>query len=133
MLNDSMTLENLTPEDVATLRELMLQLLKSDDGAGAWKSKVNVRQMGCDIHISYANTQTVHLDGMGTSNLFVDIMLQAPDQLWVLLVKLFDVGDEDTEALLEEARATEISDGDVSSSECPSTSSIQSVRSGTDT
>lgn len=108
MLNDSMTLEQLTPEDIAVARECMLRLLRNDDAIGQWSDKTEIRQTGATINIKYKKKATVSLEmgGGGTSNEFVVLMLKSPDVLWTLLIKLFAVGDGDMEALLEEARAS---------------------------
>jgi len=105
MLTDSMTLEHLTPDDIAVIRSVMLKLLRNDDQIPQWTDKCQVRDTGCQINIKYKSKATVRLDGTGSSNEFVHIMLKSPDILWTLLVKLFAVGDDDMAALLEEARA----------------------------
>lgn len=107
MLTDSFTTEHFTPEDIAAARSVMLRLLKNDDQIPTWTDKCQVRDTGCQINIKYNGKATVSLDGTGSSNAFVHIMLKSPDILWTLLVKLFGVADEDMPALLEEARAYE--------------------------
>jgi len=104
-LSDSMTLEHLTAEDIAAARSCMLRLLKNDDLIPQWTDKCEIRDTGCQINIKYKSKATVRLDGTGSSNAFVHILLKSPDLFWTLLVKLFDVGDDDMAALLEEARA----------------------------
>lgn len=104
MLTDSMTLEHLTDHDIASARDCMLKLLRNDDAIGPWTDKTEVRQTGCSIHIKYGNKVPLKINGYSPAAAFVLIMLQAPDKLWELLVKLFAVGDEDMAALLEEAR-----------------------------
>jgi hypothetical protein len=101
MLTDSMTLERMTADDIATARECLLRLLANDIAIGSWSDKTEVRQTGCSIHVKYAKKATVSLamSGGGTSNEFVVLMLKSPDVLWALLVKLFDISDEDLEAL----------------------------------
>jgi hypothetical protein len=106
MLKDSMTLEHLTPEDIAAARSIMLKLLKNDDQIPQWTDKCEVRDTGCAIHIKYKSKATVRLDGTGSSNAFVHILLKSPDLFWTLLAKLFAVGDDDMAALLDEARAS---------------------------
>lgn len=104
MLTDSMTLDRLKADDIAVARECMLRLLANDIAIGSWSDKTEVRQTGCSVHIKYSKKATVTLgmgDG-GTSNEFVVLMLKSPDVLWTLLVKLFDVSDEDLEALKAE-------------------------------
>lgn len=103
MLTDSMTLEHVTPEDVAAARDCMLKLLRNDEVIGGWTDKTEVRQTGCSIHIKYGNKVPLKIRGYSPASAFVLIMLQAPDQLWGLLVKLFAVGDDDMEALKKEA------------------------------
>lgn len=104
MLEDSLTLERMTPDDIATARECLRRLLANDIAIGAWSDKTEVRQTGCSIHVKYARKATVSLamDGGGTSNEFVVLMLKSPDVLWSLLVKLFDVSDDDLETLKAE-------------------------------
>lgn len=104
MLNDSLTLERMTPGDIATARECLLRLLANDIAVGPWSDKTEVRQTGCSIHIKYGKRATVSLamDGGGTSNEFVVLMLKSPDVLWSLLCKLFDVSDDDLETLKAE-------------------------------
>lgn len=106
MLNDSMTLEHMRPEDIATARECLIRLLRNDDAIGVWRDKTEIRQTGCTINVKYAKKATVSLEmgGGGTSNEFVVLMLKSPDVLWTLLCKLFAIGDGDMEALLAEAR-----------------------------
>lgn len=105
-MQDTLTLDHFTPEDVTALRKIMLQLLRNDELVGSWSHKTNVRQTGCSINVTYAHKVDVRLDGKGVSDQFTAIMLQAPDQLWALLVKLFAVGDgEDMAALKAEALA----------------------------
>lgn len=105
MLTDSLTLERMSPEDIATARECMLRLLANDIAIGSWSDKTEVRQSGCSIHVKYAKKATVSLNmgGGGTSNEFVLLLLKSPDVLWSLLVKLFDVSDEDLEIMKAEA------------------------------
>ncbi len=104
LLTDSMTLEHFTPEDIAMTRDVMLKLLRNDDAIGNWTDKTNIRPTGCTINIRYGNKVDLQATGYSPAAAFVLIMLQSPDKLWGLLVKLFAVGDEDMAALLEEAR-----------------------------
>lgn len=105
MLRDSLTLEHFSPEDIANLRGMMLTLLKNDLDVGKWTDKTEVRQTGCTIHIKYGKKAAVSLDGRGSSNVFANILLKSPDIFFSILVKLFEVDEDDMPLLLEEARA----------------------------
>lgn len=104
MLTDSMTLDRLTADDIATAQECLRRLLANDIAIGPWSDKTEVRQSGCSVHVKYGKKATVSLgmDGGGTSNEFVVLLLKSPDVLWSLLCKLFDVSDDDLDALKAE-------------------------------
>jgi hypothetical protein len=105
MLDDSMTLEHFTPGEIAEARKLLIHLLRNDDAVGEWSDKTEVRPTGCTIHVKWANRQEVRLDGQEEATRFVRILLTSHDALYLTLIKLFSVGEEDIPALLEEARA----------------------------
>ncbi len=105
MLSDSLTLEHFSSEDIANLRGMMLTLLRNDQEIGAWTDKTEVRQNGCTVHIKYGKKATVSLDSKGLSNVFANILLKSPDLFFTVLIKLFEVDEEDMPALIEEARA----------------------------
>lgn len=104
MLKDTLTLERMTPEDIATARECLLRLLANDIAVGPWSDETQVRQTGCTINVKWTNKVSVSLNmNEGAANEFVVLMLKSPDVLWSLLMKLFDVNDDDLEALKAEA------------------------------
>lgn len=100
-----LTLDNFTNTDVQTLRTMMLQLLKNEDELGSVESNTNIRERGCTITVTYERKGIVSIDGRGSSNMYANITLKAPLQLWGVLAKLFDVGDDDFDALRDEYRA----------------------------
>jgi hypothetical protein len=100
MLTDSVTLEHFTDADIRGLRKIWLQLIQNEQQLGGWSDKTQVNQGGCQLNIKYEKKGTVTLDGSGSSNRFVHILMQSPEMLAQLCAKLFDYDADRDEAEL---------------------------------